>query len=164
MSKPVILACGEVLWDLFPDGEYFGGAPANFACHASILNGSVSLLSAVGDDRYGDAAIEILNRYNINTSSVQRSVAWPTGTVGVTLDRLGKPSFQIHSPAAWDHIEWTSELEQNITNPMLFTSVHWDNAMISLGQRFKERFGWRRTTELSAYWTLIYVARFTIQA
>lgn len=115
MSKPVILACGEVLWDLFPDGEYFGGAPANFACHASILNGHVSLLSAVGCDRHGDAAIEILNRYNIDTSLVQRTVAWPTGTVGVTLDRLGKPSFQIHSPAAWDHIEWTSELEQNIT-------------------------------------------------
>ena len=37
-AKPhQILSCGEVLWDLFPDGPRFGGAPANFACHAALL-------------------------------------------------------------------------------------------------------------------------------
>jgi fructokinase len=28
---------GEVLWDLLPDGRRLGGAPANFAYHASAL-------------------------------------------------------------------------------------------------------------------------------
>jgi fructokinase len=39
MNPPAILSCGEVLWDLFPDGPRFGGAPANFACHAARLGG-----------------------------------------------------------------------------------------------------------------------------
>ena len=55
-----ILSCGEVLWDLFPDGPRFGGAPANFACHAALLGGSVTMLSAVGDDARGREAVEIL--------------------------------------------------------------------------------------------------------
>ena len=43
-----IISLGEVLWDLFPDRECFGGAPANFACHAAILGGDVAMVSAVG--------------------------------------------------------------------------------------------------------------------
>ena len=31
-----VVGLGEVLWDVFPDGPRFGGAPANFACHAAI--------------------------------------------------------------------------------------------------------------------------------
>ena len=53
MSKPRIVSFGEVLWDLFPDKELFGGAPANFACHAALQGAEVTMLSAVGDDRRG---------------------------------------------------------------------------------------------------------------
>ena len=35
---PVIVGLGEVLWDVYPDAAHFGGAPANFACHAASLN------------------------------------------------------------------------------------------------------------------------------
>jgi fructokinase len=28
--RPLILAIGEILWDLFPAGKQLGGAPANF--------------------------------------------------------------------------------------------------------------------------------------
>ena len=45
MKHPAILSLGEVLWDLFPDGERFGGAPANFACHAAIQGADVTMLS-----------------------------------------------------------------------------------------------------------------------
>ena len=34
-SNCSIVSLGEVLWDLFPDGNRFGGASANFACHAA---------------------------------------------------------------------------------------------------------------------------------
>ena len=34
---PLILAIGEILWDLFPAGKQLGGAPANFAWHAAQL-------------------------------------------------------------------------------------------------------------------------------
>ncbi len=42
---------GEVLWDLFPDAERLGGAPANVAYHLAALGRPVALVSRVGDDR-----------------------------------------------------------------------------------------------------------------
>ena len=30
-----IVGMGEVLWDMLPEGKQLGGAPANFAYHAS---------------------------------------------------------------------------------------------------------------------------------
>ena len=51
MERPTIISLGEVLWDLFPDGQRFGGAPANFACHAAIQGAAVTMFSAVGDDQ-----------------------------------------------------------------------------------------------------------------
>ncbi len=113
-KTPRILSCGEVLWDLFPEGERFGGAPANFACHAAILGGDISMLSAVGSEARGDEAISILQRFGIDTSLVQRIANAPTGSVGVSLDAAGKPSFEIHAGSAWDRVAWTSELEARI--------------------------------------------------
>ncbi|MBI5802304.1 MAG: carbohydrate kinase [Verrucomicrobia bacterium] len=114
MNKLRILSCGEVLWDLFPDGVRFGGAPANFACHAAILGGAVTMLSAVGNDERGDEAISILKGFGINSSLVQRIADAQTGSVSVSLDAAGKPSFKIHADSAWDHIAWTEALEERI--------------------------------------------------
>lgn len=109
-----ILACGEVLWDLFPAGPSFGGAPANFACHAALLGGAVSILTAIGDDSRGQEALSILESFNIDTALVQSVKARPTGSVGVELDKGGKPSFEIHPNSAWDHITWTREIESRV--------------------------------------------------
>ena len=114
MMKPSILSCGEVLWDLFPEGARFGGAPANFACHAAILGGDVSLLSAVGDDDRGVEAVKILQSFSIDVSLVQRIAEAPTGSVGVLLDPAGKPSFEIYAGSAWDSVQWTAGLEASI--------------------------------------------------
>ncbi|MEQ1852356.1 MAG: carbohydrate kinase [Chthoniobacteraceae bacterium] len=109
-----ILSCGEVLWDLFPEGARFGGAPANFACHAAILGGEVSMLSAVGNDARGDEALTILHGFGIDTSLVQRIADAPTGSVGVSVDAAGKPTFEIHTGSAWDRLAWTDTLETRI--------------------------------------------------
>ena len=114
MSKHRILSCGEVLWDLFPEGARFGGAPANFACHAALLGSQVSMLSAVGNDARGTDAIAILQGFGIDTSLVQRIADVPTGSVGVSVDAAGKPGFEIHAGSAWDRIAWTSALEARI--------------------------------------------------
>ena len=114
MTKPQILSCGEVLWDLFPEGARFGGAPANFACHAAILGGDVTMLSAVGSDARGDEAIAILGAFGIDTSLVQRIADAPTGSVGVKLDAAGKPDFEIHAGSAWDRIAWTGAIEAHV--------------------------------------------------
>ena len=114
VSNPFIVSLGEVLWDLFPDGNRFGGAPANFACHATMQGSEVTMLSAVGMDEPGEEALVILRRLGVNTLQIQRSEHAATGTVGVTIDALGKPSFVIHPNAAWDYIEWTPEMESTV--------------------------------------------------
>lgn len=106
-----IVSLGEVLWDLFPDGNRFGGASANFACHAAMQGASVSMLSAVGVDERGEEAIRILRHLGVDTSHVQRIDNTATGTVGVIIDTLGRPSFIIHPDAAWDRVEWPPDFE-----------------------------------------------------
>ena len=114
MKRPVIISLGEVLWDLFPDGEQFGGAPANFACHAAIHGAEVSLISAVGDDQRGDKSLSILRGHGIDVSLIQVFPDVPTGTVGVVLDSSGKPTFTIHEDSAWDQVTWNVELGSRI--------------------------------------------------
>ncbi|PHS03127.1 MAG: carbohydrate kinase [Blastopirellula sp.] len=114
MNQHSIISLGEVLWDLFPDGERFGGAPANFASHASILGANVSMVSAIGDDRHGREATAILNGYDIDISMMQIVPDASTGTVGVRLDSDGKPTFTIHDNSAWDQLTWNEELSSQI--------------------------------------------------
>lgn len=114
MNRFKIISLGEVLWDVFPDGEQFGGAPANFACHAAIAGADVSIVSAVGDDDRGHKATAILEENRIDVSLLQVVPDAETGTVGVDLDDEGRPTFTIHEDAAWDRIAWTGELESRI--------------------------------------------------
>lgn len=109
-----IVSLGEVLWDLFPEEERFGGAPANFACHAALHGGQVTMVSAVGEDVHGQQAMEILRRYNVDISLIQRIAGGSTGTVGVRIDVAGKPTFTIHENSAWDQLAWTDQLERRI--------------------------------------------------
>ena len=115
MKRPTILSLGEVLWDLFPNGQRFGGAPANFACHAAIQGAAVTMFSAVGDDKNGHDATGILSAYGIDVSLMQIIPDAPTGTVGVALDNNGKPTFTIHQGSAWDRIIWNDALASRIT-------------------------------------------------
>ncbi len=114
MNRARILSFGEVLWDLFPTGEKFGGAPANYACHAALLGGDVALVSAVGGDDHGQRALEILRRYNVDVSLVQETSVAATGAVGVSVDASGKPSFTIHPNAAWDQLAWSPALADRV--------------------------------------------------
>ncbi|NQV27849.1 MAG: carbohydrate kinase [Rhodopirellula sp.] len=114
MKNPKIISLGEVLWDLFPEGERFGGAPANFACHAAFLGGEVSMISAVGDDSRGREALNILRSYGIDVTLMQVVPDAATGTVGIELDSNGKPTFTIHEGSAWDQIDWNEKLESRV--------------------------------------------------
>ena len=114
MKRPTILSLGEVLWDLFPDGERFGGAPANFACHAAVQGADVTMLSAVGDDQHGRDGIDILSAYGVDVSLMQVISETPTGTVGVEVDDDGKPTFVIHQGSAWDNLTWNDAIASRI--------------------------------------------------
>ncbi|MEM7560251.1 MAG: carbohydrate kinase, partial [Planctomycetota bacterium] len=116
MLRARIISIGEVLWDLFPDGERFGGAPANFACHAAMQGAEVTMISAVGTDERGNDAIEILADYDIDVRLMQRISDAPTGTVGVKLEDKGKPKFEIHEGSAWDQLEWSDEIASRVSS------------------------------------------------
>jgi fructokinase len=130
MNQPDILCLGEVLWDLFPTGPRFGGAPANLACHATLLGGKVALVSAVGDDPRGREALTILRAYGVDVSLVQTKAGVPTGSVSVTLDAAGKPTFEIQPDAAWDHITLIPDLTNQIAEAKIL-------CFGTLGQRSK---------------------------
>jgi len=110
----LVVAIGEILWDVFPEGPKFGGAPANFACSAAELTPSINetvIVSAVGDDSLGNQAIEALRDRQVGTQYVQRNHE-PTGRVDVKIDKQGVASYQFARNSAWDHLQWTDQLEQ----------------------------------------------------
>jgi fructokinase len=110
-ERSTIVGLGEVLWDVFPEGPRFGGAPANFACHAAMLGAEAVMVSQVGDDELGQRAIASLRGHGVNTDHIGRSGDSPTGTVQVELDEAGKPRFEIRERVAWDSIPWSDDLE-----------------------------------------------------
>lgn len=114
MNPPFILSLGEVLWDLFPEGPRFGGAPANFACQLALLECEVGMVSAVGKDARGASGVALLECVGVRTGLIQHLPDFPTGTVGVQVDAQGQAVFDIHAGAAWDHLEWSPALEARV--------------------------------------------------
>ena len=108
MKKELVVGMGELLFDVFPTGKKIGGAPVNFAYHVSQLGVESLAISAVGQDELGDEIIDILNEKKINY--IVPRVAEPTGTVQVTLDEKGVPSYEICEGVAWDNIPGGKEL------------------------------------------------------
>lgn len=109
----IVVGLGEILWDLFPDGPHFGGAPANFACHVAGLRGAeidVFIAGSVGRDALGRRAIELLQEHGVDTSCVS-SVDSPTGQVRVEIDEVGRGRFEIAAETAWDNVAWSKELQ-----------------------------------------------------
>lgn len=121
-ARPAVVGLGEVLWDVFPDGPRFGGAPANFACGVAGLAGASSqsgasgpagggradacMVSAVGPDDLGRQAVDRLRGRGVDAAAVV-TVDRPTGQVFVELDAAGHASYRFGADAAWDHLEWS---------------------------------------------------------
>jgi fructokinase len=113
----IVIGLGEVLWDVFPDGPRFGGAPANFACSAAELAGGnldVFMVGAVGPDELGRKATWSLREHGVDTRHVA-TVAEPTGQVLVKFDAAGHPSYDIATDTAWDNIRWSDDLQKLAT-------------------------------------------------
>ena len=110
--ETLIVALGEVLWDVFPSGPRFGGAPANFACAVAGLarrHMSVEMVSAVGNDSLGNDAIESLRQQSVGTQSVARKKQ-PTGKVDIALDSKGVASYEFAEDCAWDNLAWSDNM------------------------------------------------------
>ena len=106
----MIVGLGEVLWDVYPDAAHFGGAPANFACHAASLGAESWMVSAVGTDDLGDRAFDSLREKGVKSQTVMRDPTHVTGQVLVTLNATGQPRYEFAADPAWDHLMWSDQL------------------------------------------------------
>jgi fructokinase len=97
-----VVSVGEVLWDVFEQSEFLGGAPLNFSANLQRLGHSVLLLSAVGADRRGSLVIERMHALGLSTELLQTIPQAPTGTAAVRTDSSGSATFVIERPAAFD--------------------------------------------------------------
>jgi fructokinase len=112
MTRPVVVGLGEALWDVFPDGEHFGGAPANVAVHAAAFGAESWLVSAVGHDARGEGARARLEAAGVHCGTVARIADRPTGVVRVTLDAAGHPVYDIAAESAWDYVPWSAAVQE----------------------------------------------------
>ena len=110
-EKRFVVGLGEALWDVLPEGKKLGGAPANFAYHAGQFLGSENTLaiSALGEDKLAEETIASLKEHGLNYLMPQ--VPYPTGTVQVTLDEQGIPTYDIKENVAWDNIPLDSDIQ-----------------------------------------------------
>ena len=114
--KRYIVGLGEVLWDMLPEGKKLGGAPANFAYHSGQFLGSDNTIavSAIGDDDLAKETLDNMKSHSLNF--LMPKVEYPTGTVQVTLDGYGVPTYDIKENVAWDNIPFNSEIEEIAKN------------------------------------------------
>lgn len=110
-EERVIVGLGEILWDVFPEGAKFGGAPVNFAAHCAGLGTRVEMVGAVGDDDLGRRALNELRQRHVGIDQVA-VMTQPTGTVNVTVDDRGHPEYVFASDTAWDNLEWNADLAE----------------------------------------------------
>ncbi len=123
-----IITVGEILWDVFSEAEYLGGAAFNFAAHVRRLGHEVYFVSAVGEDQRGRTALARMRDLNLPATFVPRLRDRSTGIVTVKLDAAGQPDFTLHRPAAYDFASLSSEELARISSPpadwIYFGSLH----------------------------------------
>ena len=108
-----VLAFGEILWDVIDGVPHIGGAPFNLAAHAAKCGLRAAIVSAVGRDDLGRRAVSAARRLGVETGFIAEHPMLPTGTVNVTLDARGIPSYEIVKPVAWDEIGFSTSADIN---------------------------------------------------
>ena len=93
-----------------------GGAPLNFAVHANrlavCLQREAAPVSRIGWDARGERIKMQLQAQGVSQKYLQADIDHPTGTVEVSLDADGQPTYIVAEQAAWDFLQFTSDLEQ----------------------------------------------------
>ena len=98
-----IISLGEVLWDVYDDNSYLGGAPLNFSVNAFRLGHDVNLISAVGKDILGENALDRISELGLNNRFINKIDNIPTGEVKIKIDNHGQPVYNIVTPAAYNY-------------------------------------------------------------
>ncbi len=100
-----ILSFGEIIWDVYENEKFIGGAPLNLAAHCSKQGADSFMLSSVGNDDLGKNALEIVKSFNVKTDFVSINKEKETGKCIVTLNENGVPSYNVLTDVAYDYIK-----------------------------------------------------------
>ncbi|ATA67786.1 carbohydrate kinase [Capnocytophaga cynodegmi] len=106
----IVVGLGEILWDIFPEQKVMGGAPANFAYHASQFGLNGHIVSAIGNDDLGKTLVKNLNEKKLN--HLLEEVPFPTGSVQISVDEEGIPKYEIRENVAWDNIPFNEKIKE----------------------------------------------------
>ncbi len=98
-----VLGIGELLWDIFGDHKFLGGAPTNFVFHCRQMGLEAWPVSRIGKDELGQEILGDLRTKNIPADLIQIDYQKPTGTVLVQMEGTGH-RFTITDDVAWDYI------------------------------------------------------------
>ena len=108
----MVLSIGEVLVDIFRDGEkqsvFPGGAPFNLACNIASFGGDASFYGAVGKDEYGKFLIEFAGK-SLPELKIERLEDRHTTEAIVTLVD-GERSFRFNRDNGADYALRTEDL------------------------------------------------------
>lgn len=105
------LSFGEILWDVYPDKKFLGGAPLNFAAHLKKHDENVYMMSAVGNDELGKEALKCIENLGVHTSYILSLDDKPTGRCMVTLDENKVPAYNLLNDVAYDYISYKGKKE-----------------------------------------------------
>ncbi|WP_316796070.1 carbohydrate kinase [Pedobacter agri] len=114
--KKTVVAIGEILWDVFPEGKKAGGSSMNVALNLHKQGINSQFISAIGDDENGKELIKFLASKSYPTNLIQTGNNLPTSTVEVKLDEQHQATYTIVEPVAWDAIELKEEAILAVTN------------------------------------------------
>lgn len=100
-----VLSFGEILWDVYPDKKFIGGAALNFAAHLAKHGEKTYMLSCLGKDDLGDEALLCLEKFGLLTDYVSRSTVKQTGKCLVSLNENAIPTYDLKQYVAYDYID-----------------------------------------------------------
>lgn len=115
------LVFGEVLWDIYPDSEYIGGAPLNFATHFLKCGGESWIVTSVGNDILGNKTIDEIKKMCINTEYITYSDK-ETGKCLVKLDGNQIPTYNLLDNVAYDFIK-KPYIKENLFDVLYFGTL-----------------------------------------
>lgn len=105
MKNYAIAGIGELLWDVLPDKEVIGGAPINFAYHATAIGARGLPISTIGQDDRGRRALKELQKRGVDIAAISLSDHYSTGYVTATIDEKGVATYVFPDDVAWDHLQ-----------------------------------------------------------
>lgn len=109
-----IISIGEILWDIYNNNEFIGGAPFNFSINFSRFDQNIFFISSVGIDPRGDKALSLIEKNGLSTKFINKIKDFQTGYVKVTECKNKSYNYKIIKPVAYNFPFLTDKQIQDI--------------------------------------------------